>query len=294
MKKVFISYDIEDDIYRKKLSSHLLTLVRNKAISIWSEDDVIAGQVSEQEVSKNIRDADIIILIVSAKFIESKYDEILVAIERAKSKDIILLPVIARPCNLWKTSLETFSALPAGGVPISKWDDPDEAYTNIVEGVLKILYPEDRTRLQVSRVAKDEGKLKSATSETVKDYSGTAKKNADSGVGKTSRGSKNNKSSGHTPQTIFGSWKLVGANQNNQNIPFPGHEVSRFYPDYTFQLYRNNILLNYGTFGYKGDVLNLNSFTGEVVIRNFYCDGKKMTLEMKSMNSFWFYEKMNS
>jgi len=53
---------------------------------------------------------------------------------RHETGQTIMIPVISRPCP-WQPEFGDLQVLPKDGKPLTKWQDIDEAYTNMVEGV---------------------------------------------------------------------------------------------------------------------------------------------------------------
>jgi hypothetical protein len=61
------------------------------------------------------------------------------AIQRNKSHGTPIIPVILRACSWQSQPYSKFQALPANALPISKWQDEDEAFVSVVEGIGKIV-----------------------------------------------------------------------------------------------------------------------------------------------------------
>ena len=96
----------------------------------------------DEKIKEQLRQADIIIFMVSASFLDSDYcceTEMQEALEREKNGECKILPVIVRPCIWDETILKNFLALPEDGKAINKYDNEDEAYTEIAKGVKDII-----------------------------------------------------------------------------------------------------------------------------------------------------------
>lgn len=148
IRKLFISYAREDREYVESLERHLSTLVKSGHIDSWTDSDILPGQSWASAIEKNLRDADIILFMVSAYFLDSKY---ISAYERKWSKEAIdargakIVPVITRPC-LWEDEdFANYQAVPRNPnanntiTPISRWEDQDEAYVAIVRDLQRII-----------------------------------------------------------------------------------------------------------------------------------------------------------
>jgi hypothetical protein len=95
--------------------------------------DELAGTIHEQ-----LEAADIIILLVSARFIASHYCydiETARAMERHHESSARVLPAIVRPCAWNNLPLGSLKLLPQDGKPISQFSNRDEAYVQIVDEI---------------------------------------------------------------------------------------------------------------------------------------------------------------
>lgn len=131
----------------RELERHLQPLMRNGEISRWHDGCIEAGQEWESQIKANLSKAQIILLLISVDFINSDYCysvELTEAIERHQAGNACVIPVILRSC-MWKNvrvssmRLGELQALPKDARPLSKWDDRDEAYTSIAEGILSTI-----------------------------------------------------------------------------------------------------------------------------------------------------------
>lgn len=139
--KVFVSYSHADETLKKELLKHLEPLKRLNLIEAWNDRELKGGDEWDEEISENLEAADIILLLVSIDFINSKYCydiELERALERHDEGTAVVVPVILRNC-LWKhTPFAKLQALPTDGKAAFSHEDRDEAMTNIAEGVRKI------------------------------------------------------------------------------------------------------------------------------------------------------------
>lgn len=140
--KVFLSYSHADEKFKEKLDQHLAPLKRNGKITTWNDRKLLPGSKLDEKIKEQLRQADIIIFMVSASFLDSDYcceTEMQEALEREKNGECKILPVIVRPCIWDETILKNFLALPEDGKAINKYDNEDEAYTEIAKGVKDII-----------------------------------------------------------------------------------------------------------------------------------------------------------
>jgi hypothetical protein len=115
---------------KDELLKHLSPLKRLNLIADWHDRKIAPGDKFEEAISDNLEKADIIILLISIDFINSKYCydiEMDTALERQADGNVTVIPVIARSC-MWKsTRFAPFNALPTDGRAIATWPDRDEA-----------------------------------------------------------------------------------------------------------------------------------------------------------------------
>lgn len=136
--KVFISYSHEDEGLKSQLIKHLSPLKRLGLISEWHDRKLVAGDNWEQEISENLENAKIILLLISIDFINSKYCydiELEKALELHESGQAVVVPVILRNCMWQHTPFAKYQALPKDGRAVKSWTDMDEAFANIAEGI---------------------------------------------------------------------------------------------------------------------------------------------------------------
>src|SRR3989442_12154966 len=140
-KEIFFCYAHEDEQLLKILKMHLKPLQHEGLIDVWYDRDISAGEEWEQEISKQLSAAQIILLLVSPDFINSDYCygiEMKRALERHKRGEARVIPVILRPIY-WQGALGKIQALPTDGRPAtsSHWHNLDEAFYDVAEGIRK-------------------------------------------------------------------------------------------------------------------------------------------------------------
>ncbi|MBC8333154.1 MAG: TIR domain-containing protein [Anaerolineae bacterium] len=136
--EIFISYAHEDELLWEKLKSHLASLRRRKLIDAWYDRQIVPGQEWAAEIDENINSAQIIILLISADFMESDYCyevEMQRAITRHEAGDAVVIPVILRPTDWGGAPFSRLQALPKNAKPVTEWENLDRAFLNVVEGL---------------------------------------------------------------------------------------------------------------------------------------------------------------
>lgn len=136
--KVFVSYARVDEAYRVRLNVHLAPLVREGLIDLWSDRAIAAGSDWERDIEHELATADIVLLLVTPDFVASVYcfeKELTEAIRRHEEEGVRILPVLVKNVDLVNMPFGRFKALPLNRRPISAWQDPDEAWLEVAQGV---------------------------------------------------------------------------------------------------------------------------------------------------------------
>jgi internalin A len=143
--RVFCSYSHKDETLREELETILKPMQRQGFIESWSDHKITAGQEFDEEIKKNLKRADIILMLVSADFIASDYCndiEVVQAIKRHEAKEAQVIPIIVRDTNWRSSPLRKLKALPQDGKFIKDnpaWSSRDSAWRNVSEGIEKVI-----------------------------------------------------------------------------------------------------------------------------------------------------------
>jgi hypothetical protein len=135
---LFYSYSHRDEELRKKLEDHLAALRWSEKIAEWHDRNIDVGDEWAKEIDLNLTSADIILLLVSASFIASKYCwsvEMKKALERHDNGEAKVIPIILRPCAWQTTPFAKLQAAPEDAKPVTSWSDPDEALYNVARKI---------------------------------------------------------------------------------------------------------------------------------------------------------------
>jgi len=152
---LFYSYAHEDEKMRAKLEKHLAALKAAEIIAAWHDRKIPAGASFDTEINKHLREARIILLLISASFLSSDYCqsvEMKFALDQQRTGNVIVIPVILRECD-WKSSpFAQLQALPKDGLPVSdsKWNNQDKAFTDVAKGIRAVAERRIATQAAVS------------------------------------------------------------------------------------------------------------------------------------------------
>lgn len=141
--KVFTAYSHKDEGLRDKFEAHLAVMKRNGHIVIFHDRRIIPGQDWQQTIASQLFDSDVLIALISPDFLDSDYCsgvELQAALARQETGDMTVVPVILRPCD-WQAQdpLSKLQALPTDAMPISKWQDADEAFFDVTAGLRRVV-----------------------------------------------------------------------------------------------------------------------------------------------------------
>lgn len=138
---LFYSYAHEDEPLRDQLAKHLKLLERQGILSSWHDRALAPGTDWDQEISQQLLDADILLLLVSADFLASDYiwsKELKIALDRHQKREARVIPIILRPCDWTHAPFAHLQALPRDARPVTKWPDRDEAFTAIAQALREL------------------------------------------------------------------------------------------------------------------------------------------------------------
>lgn len=136
--KVFVSYSHADEKLKNSVLHHLKPLERMGLITEWHDRKLLPGDAWGDVISQNIEEADIVLLLVSIDFINSKYCydvELDHALERHADGTCRVIPIILRGCLWQHTPFSKLQALPRDGKPVISWPDLDEALAGVADGL---------------------------------------------------------------------------------------------------------------------------------------------------------------
>src|SRR3954463_15171421 len=135
---LFYSYSHKDEALRKRLETHLSLLQNEGVISGWHDRRIAAGTEWDGAISENLDEAGIILLLVSADFLASRYCrdvEIKRAMEHHEAGTARVIPVILRPVDWHTAPFGKLQALPQDGKAVTEWSNRDKAFTDIARGI---------------------------------------------------------------------------------------------------------------------------------------------------------------
>ncbi len=139
--RLFYSYSHKDEVLRNQLETHLKLLQREGLIDAWYDRKIEAGDEWKQKIDENLERADIILLLVSANFMDSDYcyeKEMKRALERHQKAEARVIPVIVRDIDWHTAPFAHIQPLPKHGKAVTMWSNRDSAWRNVSEGIRKV------------------------------------------------------------------------------------------------------------------------------------------------------------
>ena len=141
-KGIFIASAPEDEKLRDDLVKHLSPLKQQGLITYWYDRKVSPGNEWEYEADKQLKTADIILLLISKYFLASDYfssNEVKLAMYRHEIGEARVIPIILRPVIWESTDLRKLQVLPRNARAVTLWSNRDQAFVEIVRGIREAL-----------------------------------------------------------------------------------------------------------------------------------------------------------
>ena len=135
---LFYSYCHRDENLRDELEKHLSILQRQGHIDQWHDRRIGAGEEWKGSIDEHLKNADLILLLISSDFLASDYCydvELDLAMKRHEATEAKVIPVFLRSCDWEGSRFANLQGLPVDARPVTAWPDRDEAFTMIAKGI---------------------------------------------------------------------------------------------------------------------------------------------------------------
>ena len=139
--KLFYSYSHVDEELRNELEKHLAMLRREKILRGWHFRKITPGKEWKNEIDRNLETAKVISLLVSPDFMNSDYCydiEMKRAMELHNTGKARVIPIILRAVDYSRAPFAKLQALPKDGEPVTSWQNRDEAFYDIAQGIRRV------------------------------------------------------------------------------------------------------------------------------------------------------------
>lgn len=136
--RLFLSYSPADDKLRNELHNHLAALHHEGLITSWFDRLIKPGDERDQKILIHLRDADIILILVSSDFLSSESlleTELAQALRQHREGWSRVIPIIVRTVDWRSSPLGGLEPLPTGGQAVTSWRNRDDAWAHITERI---------------------------------------------------------------------------------------------------------------------------------------------------------------
>lgn len=132
--RCLLVYVPEDKRMAEALRKHLSPMEGEGAIALWEPFMMPAGAHVQREISARVREAEIVLVLVSADLLASReIDETILRPALARLGDgLKVFPIIARACDYWNSALRDLTPLPRGGDALAGARNVDRALAQVV------------------------------------------------------------------------------------------------------------------------------------------------------------------
>ena len=113
--QIFYVYAHKDEQLRNELEVHLSALRRQGFIQNWHDRQISAGKEWELEIERELGNANVILLLVSADFLASDFcygREMKRVLERHEISQARVVPIMLRECDWEHAPFAKIQALP--------------------------------------------------------------------------------------------------------------------------------------------------------------------------------------
>ncbi|MBP6663929.1 MAG: leucine-rich repeat domain-containing protein [Chitinophagales bacterium] len=129
---IFISYAQEDHEHLQTLKDHLSSLTRQSKITVWYDQEILAGKDWNKEIEQHLQNAVVVVLLISSDFLSDRkqyiWDKEMPIIMQKHHNGQLVIPVVVRDCNWqWDEQLAEIQAV-NGGKALNSEADKDAAF----------------------------------------------------------------------------------------------------------------------------------------------------------------------
>ncbi len=135
-------YAQEDKPYLEDLLKQLRPLEHAGLIRVWHRQKIVPGRPWEEEVTRHLNSAAIILLLISADFIASDYGyevEIPLALKRQAAGEAQVIPVLLKAVHIETEPFAHLKLLPGNEKPIALWPNREAAFADVVQNIRVVI-----------------------------------------------------------------------------------------------------------------------------------------------------------
>jgi len=123
---------------RNELGKHLAGLQHEGVLIPWHDGKIQPGHDWRMEIESRLREADVVLLLISADFLSSEFCnsvELAEAMQRSDRGGAAVIPIILRPADWSGAPFARLQVLPAGGRPVTMFADADEVFADVARSI---------------------------------------------------------------------------------------------------------------------------------------------------------------
>lgn len=142
MAKLFFSYCHVDEALRDRLEKHLSLMKNQGLIETWHDRGIFAGDDIDSSIDANLETSDIVLLLVTADFLASKYCfsiELKRALERQREGTARVIAVILEPCDWQSAPFGKSLVVPKDGKAVTTWANEASAWADVTKQIRAVV-----------------------------------------------------------------------------------------------------------------------------------------------------------
>lgn len=140
--EVFCSYARNDEPLQQMLKTHLSSMQHRGLMLFWHDRQILPGIDWAQEIDEHLNRASLILLLLSADFLASRYCygvEVKHALRRHAAGEARVIPIVLRAVEWQDEPIAALQALPNNARAITSWSNQDEAFADVAAGIRRVL-----------------------------------------------------------------------------------------------------------------------------------------------------------
>lgn len=137
---VYIAYNDMDIHEKKQFDIHINILEKKSKVVLFDKSKIISGKDEKKEMRQQLDVADVIILLISASFLENDWnnnEEMLRALDRSEDNGCLTIPIIIKPCNWGLFNISKLKPILYKNSAIFSNPNFDESLTEAISNIHK-------------------------------------------------------------------------------------------------------------------------------------------------------------
>jgi hypothetical protein len=137
--QIFCSYSRANEELCEELVKYMSVLERSGTVKIWRDRKIPAGNKWEEEIRQELKKSRIMLLLISADFLASKYCLREMELAFSVAQGLRIVPVILKDAD-WQNyrELGKLQAIPKDGKPVVEWPIREKAWMDVVNSIREI------------------------------------------------------------------------------------------------------------------------------------------------------------